>query len=157
MKLGPCIDLEECTADIFDFGGAVGTWNAIAGTFTVQIEANSFGVFCGGTNNDRQLSFLFLTLNGSGTVSVSVTGTGSNNFTLRNKAIVALDDLVNNVLAEYSSPGGGLTDCGGGPLIEISRTDPFQACACSVLYLYWDTNGASWSGDWTCTFTVTVS
>lgn len=153
MKLGPCINLEECTADIFDSGGAVGTWNAIAGTFTVQIQANSFGVFCGGTNNFRQISALFLTLNGSGTINVTVSGTGSNR-NVQNFADVFID---NDIVADYQSPGGGLTDCGGGPLYQVQNDLPKQACACSVLSLAWDTGNDTWNGDWTCTFTVTVS
>jgi len=152
MKLGPCIDTSWFTADIVDIGGAVGTWNANAGTFTVQLED---GVACGGAGADFQSSILSLIINGSGTVSVSIAGTGSEEQADQSLATATLDGVLK---AKYEGPGGGIISCSGNPLVFVQNDSPFAACACSLLVLDYTVGSPVQSiGNWTCTFTVTVS
>lgn len=155
-KLGACLDTTLFTADIVD-AGATGVWDANAGTFTVTFIAD---VACGGAAPyfGGQFSFLTLTLNNTGRVQVTVSGTGSTKTTFQNFAIVSLNGVVNTI---YTSPGGGIDACAGGPLISQEDNGAMDVCSCnSELTLSYDDAldpfDADKTGAWTCIFTVTV-
>jgi|688.fasta_scaffold1510481_1 hypothetical protein len=150
MKLGPCINTADFVADITDVGDATGTWNGVSGTFTVQLASNEP---CGGSSTGFQSSVLNLTINGSGTINVTFSGTGS---AFSYSYVIASAFLNGPRILDYESPGGGDNSCSGGAMVEVFNDSPLYACQCSSLrleMLYFDGP----VGDWTGTFTVSVS
>ncbi len=153
MKWGACLDVSKFAATVQDSGGAVGIWNAAAGTFTVTFEASSNGP-CGGSNQNIQASQCTLKTNGFGALQVAIAGTGE---TKDDGLEIASVERGYVVEVQYSSVGGGATDCGGAALKEDWNNGPLlNLCPCEEIVLRWSTIDTLWNNAWQCVFTLSV-
>ena len=153
MKWGACLDVSKFAATVQDYGGAVGVWNAAAGTFTVTFEASSNGS-CGGSNTGPQWSKCTLKTNGFGALQVAIAGEGET----KDKGFeIASVERANVVEIQYSSVGGNATNCAGAALKKDWNNGPLSGlCPCEEIELKWDTVDHLWHNAWQCVFTLSV-